>query len=360
MATGDYTAESFHTYEYLDHLKRRWRFVLTVCAAAGALALIASWLLPKEYTAMASIVIDPPAGNDPRTAVTVSPVYLESLRAYEMFASSDTLFQRAVDKFHLRQAQPSKPMEALKRGVLRVVKIKDTKILQISATLPDPKQAQAMAQFLAEETVALSRSTNFADQQDLRDDARVRLAEARKRLEQEQDAWREFIVRQPYESMRADLEALTGSRERVQRDLTDAREELGELLGGAPMARVNGATDAQAVLRARVQRLEKQDADLEALIQKKSSALSDREARGQQLQQQQHAAQMNFDAAASRERELEASAGVRGERLSVIDPGVTPERPSFPNVGINVLLAIAVALIASITFLTLTFRPLRS
>jgi hypothetical protein len=29
-------------------------------------------------------------------------------------------------------------------------------------------------------------------------------------------------------------------------------------------------------------------------------------------------------------------------------------------VGINVLLAIAVALIASITFLTLTFRPLRS
>jgi capsule polysaccharide export protein KpsE/RkpR len=233
-----------------------------------------------------------------------------------------------------------------------VVKIKDTKILQISATLPDPKQAQAMAQFLAEETVALSRSTNFADQQDLRDDARVRLAEARKRLEQEQDAWREFIVRQPYESMRADLEALTGSRERVQRDLTDAREELGELL--------NGATDAQAVLRARVQRLEKQDADLEALIQKKSSALSDREARGQQLQQQQHAAQMNFDAAASRERELEASAGVRGERLSVIDPGVTPERPSFPNVGINVLLAIAVALIASITFLTLTFRPLRS
>jgi uncharacterized protein involved in exopolysaccharide biosynthesis len=126
------------------------------------------------------------------------------------------------------------------------------------------------------------------------------------------------------------------------------------------MARVNGATDAQAVLRARVQRLEKQDADLEALIQKKSSALSDREARGQQLQQQQHAAQMNFDAAASRERELEASAGVRGERLSVIDPGVTPERPSFPNVGINVLLAIAVALIASITFLTLTFRPLRS
>jgi uncharacterized protein involved in exopolysaccharide biosynthesis len=352
MAAGDYTAESFQAYEYLDHLKRRWRFVLTVCAAAGVLALIASLLLPKEYTAMASIVIDPPAGNDPRTAVTVSPVYLESLRAYEMFASSDTLFQRAVDKFHLREAQPSKTVEALKRGTLKVAKIKDTKILQISATLPDPKQAQAMAQFLAEETVALSRSTNFADQQDLRDDARVRLAEARKRLEQEQDTWREFIVRQPYESMRADLEALAGSRERVHRDLTDAREELGELL--------SGATDAQAVLRARVQRLEKQDADLEALIQKKSSALSDREARGEQIQQRQHQAQMNFEAAASRERELEATAGVRGERLSVIDPGVTPERPSFPNVGLNMMLAIGVALIASVTYLTLTFRPLRS
>ncbi len=349
--TGDYTAESFQPYEYIGYLKRHWKFILAVCVAAGVLALIVSLLLPKEFTATASVVIDPPAGNDPRLAITVSPIYLESLRAYELFASSDTLFERAIDKFHLRDRESSKSREALKRSILKVEKMKDTKMLEIAVTLRDPKQAQAMAQFLADETVNLSRTANLAVDQDLLDDARGRVAEAQKHLEQEQSAWREFSARQPYESLRADLEALAGTRERVERDLTDSRAELAEISNAASSGRA-------AALKARVESLEKQDADLGRQIQSKAAVLSDSEARGEQLQQRVHSAQVAFDAVAARERELEGSAGMRGERLRVMDPGVAPERPSFPNIGLNVALAIAVALIAAVTYLTLTFRPL--
>jgi uncharacterized protein involved in exopolysaccharide biosynthesis len=76
------------------------------------------------------------------------------------------------------------------------------------------------------------------------------------------------------------------------------------------------------------------------------------------LQQRVHSAQVASDSVAARERELEGSTGMRGERLRVMDPGVAPERASFPNIGLNVILAIAVALIAAVTYLTLTFRPL--
>jgi uncharacterized protein involved in exopolysaccharide biosynthesis len=354
MTTGDYSAESFQAYEYLDHLKRRWKLVLVVCAAAGALALIVSLILPKEYTATASIVIDPPAGNDPRGSITVSPVYLESLRAYETFASSDTLFLRAVDKFHLRGDQPSKSIESLKRSILKVAKLKDTKILQISATLSDAKQSQALAQFLAEETVALSRSSSLDDEKDLRDDARARLNEAQKRLEDQQSAWREFVVKSPYESMRADVEGLAANRERVQRDLTDSRAELAELSSSA------GSNPRTAGMRARVESLEKRDAELAQQMQAKSTALSERDARSEQLEQKVHSAQVAYDAVAARVRELDASAGLRGERLRVLDPGVIPERASFPTVGLNVILAMFVALIAAGTYLTLSFRPSRA
>ena len=37
-------------------------------------------------------------------------------------------------------------------------KLKDTRLLEISATLPDAKHAQELAQYIAEETVALSRN----------------------------------------------------------------------------------------------------------------------------------------------------------------------------------------------------------
>jgi uncharacterized protein involved in exopolysaccharide biosynthesis len=353
MTTGDYTAESFQAFEYLDHLKRRWKFVAMVCVCAGALALIVSLLLPKEYTATASIVIEPPAGNDTRTSITVSPVYLESLRAYETFAASDTLFQRAVEKFHLRDSESSKTQESLKRRILKVIKLKDTKILQISATLADPKQAQALAQFLADETVALSRTTSVADEQDLRDAAHARLVIAQDHLDKVQAATREFNIKQPYEAMRADLEALAGARERLQRDLTEARAQLAELSG-------RDGGNLGPGLKDRLDSLEKQDVEFQRQIQTRATVLSEHEAVAEQLQQRVKSAQIEYDAVALHAREIDAAAGLRGERLRVLDPGVVPERPSFPNVGLNVILAMFVALIATLAYLTLTFRPSRA
>lgn len=345
--TGHDYRQSFDAYQYLGYLRRRGRFIGIVCLAAGALALIASLLIPKEYTATASLIIDPPAGNDPRTSITVSPVYLESLRAYELLASSDTLFVKALDKFHLRD---SRPVEAMKRRILKVTKVRDTKILEIAVTLPDPRQAQALAQFLAEEAVNLNRTTNFETDNDLLADAQARAADAQKKLEHEQAAWREFSARQPYETIRAEMEALTESRDRLQRDLLDSRADLAEASAQPQDPRL-------AAAKARVASLEAQDADLARRIQAHGVQISERNAQADVLQQRLRAAQTGFDSAIGRVREIQASAGLRGERLRVMDPGVIPERPSFPNVGLNVILAIAIAFTASLAYLTLKFRP---
>ncbi len=345
--------ESFDAYQYVHFLRRRSRFILIVCASAGVLALIVSLLLPKQYTAIATIFIDPPAGNDPRSSITVSPVYLESLRTYELFASSDTLFQRALDKFHLRDPYPSSALESLKRRVLKVTKVRDTKVLQIAATLPDPKQAQALAQFLADETVSLNRDANRDNDRDLVEDAQKQLEDAQKRLEHEQAAWREFNVKEPLEVLRGEVESLNTLRERVRRDLFDSRAELAEFAGHAGEARAPG-------VRARVESLEKQDGDLKRQIDAKAALLAQRENRTDELRQKLRTAQVGWEAASGRLRELHAAAGLRGERLRVVDPGVIPERPSSPNVGLNVLLAVAVALIGCLTYLTLTFRPAKS
>ncbi len=342
--------ESFDGYQYLRHLRRRSRFILIVSAAAGLLALIGSLFLTKQYTATATIVIDPPAGNDPRQFTAVSPVYFESLRAYELFAASDTLFQSALEKFHLRGPQEAGSMEGLKRRILKVTKLRDTKVLEIAATLPDPRQAQAVAQFVAEETVRLTRAANFENDRDLLAEARRRADEAQKRLEQEQAAWRDFSARQPIEGLRADLDALEVSRERLERDLLESRAELAE-------ASINASDPRLPSVRARVASLEKQDADLSRELQSKSAALSEREARAQALDQRTQSARRTYDAAAAHVSDLEASEGSRGERLRVLDPGVVPERPTSPNIILNVALALAVAFIVCVTYLTLTFRP---
>ncbi len=105
---------AFDAFEYLEYLRRRWRVTAVALSAAVLISLPASMLLPKRYTATASVVIEPPGGNDVRVGTAVSAVYLESLKTYERFAASDTLFARAVEKFHLRDAAGSQAIESLK------------------------------------------------------------------------------------------------------------------------------------------------------------------------------------------------------------------------------------------------------
>src|ERR1700722_18815094 len=129
--------DSFDVFEYIDFLRARWRFPAFACGFAILLALAIGLLLPKRYTATATILIDPPAGGDPRIATAVSTVYLESLKTYELLATNAQLFLRAAGQFHLREHDDS-PIEALKKRVLKVDKLHDTRALQISVTLPHP------------------------------------------------------------------------------------------------------------------------------------------------------------------------------------------------------------------------------
>ena len=93
---------SFDAVDFALYLRSRWRVALIACATALAIAGTAAALLPRRYTATATLIIQPPASADPRAALAVSPVYLESLKTYLNFATSDTLFLRALNELGLR------------------------------------------------------------------------------------------------------------------------------------------------------------------------------------------------------------------------------------------------------------------
>ena len=138
--------EEFDGIQFVRYVRRRGLLVATCRVTAMALAGGVSVPLPARYTATASIPIEPPAGNDPRGATAVSPVYLESLKTYERFASSDSVFATALHKARLQQTFGGKSVESIKRSVLKVARPARTKIVEISATLDNPESAQRLAQ----------------------------------------------------------------------------------------------------------------------------------------------------------------------------------------------------------------------
>jgi succinoglycan biosynthesis transport protein ExoP len=346
---SEYGNSERNAFEYIDYVRLRWRLIVAACVSAIVLSFSISMLLPKRYTATASIVIEPPAGNDVRTATAVSPVYLESLKTYEQFAASDTLFAGAVERFHLASKENPGSIESLKQRVLKVNKLRDTKILEISATLPEPELAQQFVDYIAEETVKLSRGESAATDREVIGEADRQATEAQQRLDRAQQAWGAYAVREPSGALQPQIEADVDLLEKINQSLMDARSDIAEYQEKADYARELPG------LRARAAELEKRAAELEKSVERRSALASQRTADRQKLEVEMKMAQTASESTAARLRELRATAGTRGERLRVIDPGVVPQRPSSPNVALNVIAALLLTLIALMAYLTVSF-----
>jgi capsular polysaccharide biosynthesis protein len=343
--------DSFDAYEYVAHLRARWLFPAVACAVAVALAVVVTLLLPKQYTATCKILMEPPGGGDPRMNISVSPIYLESLKTYEHFAASDSLFVRALDHFQLRQQYAGRAVEGVKRSVLKVEIPRNTKILEVSVKLPDPQRAREMALFIGEETVKLSRTVIKASNQDVTEHFTQSLAAANERTKRA-EAEMTRLSRESGEELNADI----ASGDEMLGSLR--RQILAEESIVAEYAERNATEDARAA-RSRIDLLRKQSDILERDLVKKKSLRSDRVSRAAWARSELDAARKGVDTEEARLREAQSSPWYRGERLTMVDPGIVPERPSSPSLPLNVVVALLVALAGSFLYLTFEYawRP---
>jgi uncharacterized protein involved in exopolysaccharide biosynthesis len=342
--------EPFDVSEYAAYLKKRWKFWVVACGSAGCIALAVSLLLPRKYTATVSIVIQPASS---RSGSVASPVYLESLKMYETFASSDVIFQQALERFHLR-GPDSPSAETLKKKILEVVKLRDTRILQISATLPDPAQALGFAQYIAAETVRLNQGVTGAVNQDALSAAEKEAAAARDALDRAEAEWTKFPESGAVDALQEELSSLADLKARTQRELMDADVNVASLRaspehGGGRLA----AAEARSALLAH------QAASTAQEFERRNAHLSSVLARRNVLQSRVDSSRKIYESAEMRLQELRGSSGLDVDRLKILDNGTLPTRPSFPKTVRNIEAAVLFALIASLIYLSISFTTMR-
>jgi uncharacterized protein involved in exopolysaccharide biosynthesis len=358
--------DSFNIVDYLDHLRARWRFIAAVVVVAMTVAGAGCLLAPRRYTATAMIVIDPPGGSDPRTASGVSPIYLESLKSYEQYASSDSLFLKACGKFGLLDASAGTSIERFKRRVLRVEKLKDTRLLEVSATLPEAGRAQQLAQYIAEETVALSRNLSRQGDLELAGGLGSQLDVARTALERARADSASVASRLgPTEAQARDLAQLRAS---TRQQLLEANADAAELAAQEASLSRSGTDQEErsradlayvrqrlAGARARQAALAASRADVEREAAEKDAAAADLLARRETSDEVLSSAEVRFKEIQSRVNELTASAGLHAEQLRIVDPGIVPQRPSFPDVPLILAAALSLSLTLALALLSLQY-----
>ena len=343
-------SESFDAYRYIGYLRARWQWIAGSAALAACLAAAASLLMTPQYTATAQLVIEPPAGADLRSAMAVSPIYLESLKTYERFAGSDSIFQKAAAQFGITE----RPIESVKRRVLQVNLLRNTRILEIAVTLPDPVKAQALAKFLAESTVETNRASASQSDQDLLRGIEQQARDMRARVQESDAGWAKAVTSEPLTGLQAAAEQAEEQRAKIEEQARSAELELADL-----QASVKSAADPSDLrrqetnARARLLEMRRQIKDLERQDSERERLLATRQAHRDQLDAERKANQVALAAIEARLRDARGENGMRGERLKIIDPGIVPERPSSPNLPLNVAAALLVGLVLPVLFLTL-------
>jgi len=337
-------------------MRSRWRWIAGSCGVAAILALAISLMLPPQYTATARIVIEPPAGSDLRAAMAVSPIYLESLKTYEEFATSDSIFQNAMTHFGLRQGLGTGPIEGIKKRVLKVETVRNTRILEISATMPAAVKAQELARFLAESTVEMNRSMVTEGDRELLKGMEKQESEIQSRLQQTEAAKAKLFSREPVDDLQAALSQTSELRYSIEQQAQSVELELADAAERAKHAQAAELAEIgkqESNARARLQEQQKQIRELDRRNAQRERELEVRWAHRDHLESERKVAQAELTALQTRLREARAEGGFRGERLRLIDPGIVPERPSSPNIPLNVLAAMFLGLVLPIVFLTL-------
>jgi uncharacterized protein involved in exopolysaccharide biosynthesis len=358
-------ADAFEPFRYIRYIGGRWRFVATSCSLAVGLAAAASATLPRRYTATARIVIEAPTNADPRSSMTLSLVYLESLQTYEEFAANDSLFQKAVDRFGLRALVGASSIESLKKSVLRVGIVRNTRILEIAATLPSPAKSQALAQFLAEQVVALNQSLNMQSGHDLVTGVELQEREAQAQLDRANREWSQVSSSEPIDELEAGIEEATKLRLTLREEMARARLDLADAAGREKEAAGDDRgelREQQGTAQARFDELGKQLAALDSETARKESLVASRSANRERLKAGLEAAQKSLAAAEAQLRDARNEARNHGERMTIIDPGVVPEQPSSPNIPLNLSAALLLGLLLPLVYLAveLNFRPQRA
>ena len=334
-------------FRYMGYMRSRWRFIAASCGIAVVLALALTLIQTRQYTATARIVIEPPAGSDLRAAMAVSPIYLESLRTYEEFAASDSLFQKALGGLDLRPLFGGRPIESVKKRVLKVELVRNTRILEISATLPDARKAHALASFLAESTVDLNRTLAADSDQELLRGLERQEADAHARLDQIDAQWAHLLSSEPVDDLKSAIENAGYLRSNLEQEMVNFQVETADTgqreKQGSPEQAAQLRADA-ANARARIAELRKQIEELDRQTAGREKLLALRTAHRDNLEAERKTAQEGLTAIETRLHEARGDAGFRGERLKIVDPGIVPERPSSPNLPLN----LAAALLAGV------------
>ena len=180
-------------------------------------------------------------------------------------------------------------------------------------------------------------------------------SEARSHLQEVDKEWVHLLAAEPIAELQSAMENAGKLRAMVQEQVFSVELQLAdnaERLKAASAAEAGEIRKEQNNARARLAEMRDQLHSLDRDSAEREKLLAARFAHRDTLEADRKAGQAALADIEKRLREVRGESEYRGERLKIIDPGVVPERPSSPNIPLNIGAALLAGLVLPILYLT--------
>ena len=213
-----------------------------------------------------------------------------------------------------------------------------------------------MAQSLAEGTVDLSRSLATEGDRELVSGIGQQESEIRRNLDGIEATWARLLSEEPVADLQSAMNKSAELRATLEQQALSTEQELADAGERQKTAGESERTEARkeaANASARLEEMRKQLQTVDTQAKERERVLALRMTHRDKLEADRKAAETSLAAIEARFRDARSESGYRGERLRIIDPGVLPERPSAPNLPLNVFAALLLGLVLPVVWLTL-------
>lgn len=132
--------------DYLRVTRRRWRLIVGALVVVVALAAAVTLKMTPQYRSQAQLFVSTPANNSVSTAYQGGLFSAQQVTSYAELVSGRKMATRVIDVLGLKHTTPAAMSAKISASV-----VPDTVLINVSATDPNPRRAQAIAQATADQ-----------------------------------------------------------------------------------------------------------------------------------------------------------------------------------------------------------------
>ena len=228
--------------DFVRAVRQRRRMVVIGVLSTFLAAVAVTLLLPEEYEARATLIVDHPVNSLGPRWVRSNPRIIQSfVSTYEPIVKSRKALRRAVEKFAFSEEHDDFTWQTLEERV-RVEAVPESQIIYVKVELKDRKRAQEVTNFIAEQAVerqvnAEGMWRNYLIARDLEWTLRARAWEAevlrflklgKKVVSSDEQTGSLLLGVIPASSL------LDGQIENIEKDIAGLRGKLSEILADGP------------------------------------------------------------------------------------------------------------------------------